>query len=81
MNADLERVKTLQRLDSAAETARKRLADEPDREKALDARLETAQQRVSVFGGEDPTGCEHPGVRPRLRDVLRPQAALRPATT
>ena len=48
MNADLERVITLQRLDSAAESARKRLADEPDREKALDARLETAQQHVAA---------------------------------
>src|SRR5438874_7139885 len=48
MNADLERVISLQRLDSAAEAARKQLADEPDREKALDARLESAQQQLAA---------------------------------
>src|SRR6266478_369506 len=47
MNADLERVIALQRLDSAAEAARKKLADEPEHEKALDARLETATERVA----------------------------------
>ena len=48
MNADLERLITLQRLDSAAEAARRRLADEPEHEKALDVRLETARQHVAV---------------------------------
>jgi predicted nucleic acid-binding Zn-ribbon protein len=48
MNADLERVIALQRLDSSVEAARKRLADEPDREKALEARLDAARQRVSA---------------------------------
>jgi len=48
MNADLERVIALQRLDSAAEAARKKLADEPEHEKALDARLETATERVAT---------------------------------
>ncbi len=47
MNADLERLIALQRLDSAADAARKRLADEPEKLKALDARLEQAQQRVA----------------------------------
>ena len=47
MNADLERLITLQRLDSAADAARRRLADEPEREKALEARLESARQRVA----------------------------------
>jgi len=47
MNADLERVITLQRLDTTAESARKKLADEPEREKALDARLESAKQLVA----------------------------------
>ncbi len=48
MNADLERVIALQRLDSAAEAARKKLADEPEHEKALDARLEAAKLHVAT---------------------------------
>ena len=47
MNADLERVIALQRLDSTAHDAQRRLADEPERTKALDARLETARQHVA----------------------------------
>src|SRR5438552_6368771 len=47
MNADLERVITLQRLDSAVDAAKKKLADEPDRERALDARLDAAKQHVA----------------------------------
>src|SRR4051794_26544542 len=47
MHADLERLIALQRLDTAADTARKKLADEPEREKALEARLEAASQRLS----------------------------------
>jgi predicted nucleic acid-binding Zn-ribbon protein len=47
MNPDLERLIALQRLDSAADAARRRLADEPEREKALETRLESARQRVT----------------------------------
>src|SRR5262245_20185251 len=47
MNADLERVIALQRLDSAAHDAQRRLADEPERAKALDGRLEAARQRLA----------------------------------
>src|SRR5215468_4001456 len=47
MHADLERLITLQRLDTAAEAARKKLAEEPEREKSLDARLDAAKQRVA----------------------------------
>jgi predicted nucleic acid-binding Zn-ribbon protein len=47
MNADLERLIALQQLDSAADAARRTLAGEPEREKALDARLEAARQRVA----------------------------------
>jgi predicted nucleic acid-binding Zn-ribbon protein len=46
MNSDLQRLIDLQRLDSAAQDAQRRLADAPDREKALDARLEAARQHV-----------------------------------
>ena len=48
MNADLERLIALQRLDSAAHDAERRLADEPLREKELDARLEAAHQAVTT---------------------------------
>jgi uncharacterized protein len=47
MNADLERVIALQRLDSEAGAARKKLAEAPEREKAFDARLETARQNLA----------------------------------
>jgi predicted nucleic acid-binding Zn-ribbon protein len=46
MNADLQRLIDLQRLDSAGQDAERRLADTPDREKALDARLEAAKAHV-----------------------------------
>jgi predicted nucleic acid-binding Zn-ribbon protein len=48
MNADLKRLIDLQRLDSAALDAQRRLADAPEREKALDARLEAARQQVAT---------------------------------
>jgi predicted nucleic acid-binding Zn-ribbon protein len=47
MHADLERLIALQRLDTAADAARKRLADEPERLKSLDARLDAAKRRVA----------------------------------
>jgi hypothetical protein len=48
MNSDLERVITLQRLDTASHDAQRRLAEEPDRIRALDARLEAAKHQVTV---------------------------------
>jgi predicted nucleic acid-binding Zn-ribbon protein len=48
MNADLQKLIALQRLDSAAADAQKKLADEPERVKALDNRLETARQQVAA---------------------------------
>jgi uncharacterized protein len=48
MNADLERLIELQQLDSATLDAERRLADGPEREKALDARIEAARQAVTV---------------------------------
>src|SRR5262249_1723098 len=48
MHADLERVIALQRLDTAAHDAERRVADAPDREKALDARLEAARTAVAA---------------------------------
>ena len=47
MHADLERLITLQRIDSSIHGSEHRLADEPARIKALDARLDEARQQVS----------------------------------
>jgi predicted nucleic acid-binding Zn-ribbon protein len=48
MNADLEKLIALQHLDSAASHAQKKLADEPERLKALDARIDAAKQAVAA---------------------------------
>ena len=48
MIPDLERVIALQRLDSASHHAHRWLDDEPERTRALDARLEVARQRVAT---------------------------------
>jgi uncharacterized protein len=48
MNADLERLIALQRLDTASHDAQRRLAEEPERVKALDARLETSKLQVAA---------------------------------
>ena len=45
MNPDLERLIALQRLDSAATEAQRRLAEEPERQSAFEARLDAARQR------------------------------------
>ena len=48
MNADLEGIIVLQRLDSASQAADRRLAEEPDLEKALEARLAAARDQVAA---------------------------------
>jgi predicted nucleic acid-binding Zn-ribbon protein len=48
MHADLERVITLQRLDSSALDAERRLAGEPERLRSLEGQLEAARQNVAV---------------------------------
>ena len=48
MNADIQRLIALQRLDSAAQNAERRIAEEPDRQKAFDARLEEARERLAA---------------------------------
>ncbi len=48
MNADLEKLIVLQRLDSAAHDAQRKLADQPEHEKALDARLAAARDVVGA---------------------------------
>ena len=48
MNADLEKLIVLQRLDSEAHDAQRRLGEAPEREKALEARLSTARDGVAA---------------------------------
>ena len=48
MNADLEKLIDLQRLDSAAQNAQRKLAEGPDNEKALDARLTAGREAVAA---------------------------------
>jgi predicted nucleic acid-binding Zn-ribbon protein len=48
LNADLEGIIVLQRLDSAAQAAERRLAEEPDLEKTLEARLAAAREHVAA---------------------------------
>ena len=74
MNADLERLIALQRIDSTAEAARRKLADEPEHDKSLEARLETARQRVAVAKQQV---AENQTVRRTLeKDVAIQQARL-----
>ena len=47
MNPDLSRLIRLQQLETAAEDARRRIADHPARSQALDARLQAAREAVS----------------------------------
>ena len=47
MNADLERVIALQQLDSTAQAAERRLAEEPERERTFAARLEAASHQLT----------------------------------
>jgi len=46
MNQDLERLMALQRLDTATHGAERRIVEEPERQNALDARLESARANV-----------------------------------
>jgi len=48
MNADLENIIVLQRLDSAAQAAERRLAEEADRENVLEVRLAAAREAVAA---------------------------------
>ena len=48
MLPDLERLIALQKLDTTAEAARRTLAEEPERERTFEARLEDARQRVAA---------------------------------
>jgi len=48
MLPDLERLIALQKLDTTADAARRTLAEEPERERSFEARLEDARQHVAA---------------------------------
>ncbi len=48
MNADLEKLIVLQRLDTAAQDAQRKIAELPEREKALDARIAAGRDAVAA---------------------------------
>src|SRR5262245_42686262 len=74
MHADLERLITLQRLDSTAADASRRLAEEPERQKVLDARLETVRGRVT--GAKDALAANQNARRTIEKDVAVHQGRL-----
>ncbi len=74
MNADLERVIALQRLDSAAQDAQRRLAEEPEREKALDARIDAAKQELAA--AKERLAANHSARREIEKDVAVHQGRL-----
>ena len=51
MNADLSNIIALQQLDSSAQSAERRLAEDADREKAFEARLMAARDAVAAAKG------------------------------
>ena len=74
MNADLERLIALQKLDSTAEAARRTLAAEPEHEQALEARLEAARQHVAV--AKDKLGANKSARAALEKDVAVQQGRL-----
>ena len=69
MNADLERLIALQKLDSAADAARRTLAGEPEHEKTLEARLETARGHLTA-------AKEHVAANKTARAAIEKDVAL-----
>ena len=58
MNADLTRLIRLQQLETAADEARRRIADHPARTQALDARLQTARDADADTKAKLPAASE-----------------------
>jgi hypothetical protein len=74
MHPDLERLITLQRLDTTAEAARRRLAEEPEHAKALEARVEAARQRLAA--AKDALAANQAARRAIEKDVAMHQSRL-----
>ena len=69
MNADLERLIALQKLDSTADDARRTLASEPEHENVLETRLEAARQHVA-------TAKEHMAENQNARRAIEKDVAV-----
>lgn len=74
MHPDLERLIALQRLDTTADAARRKLADEPEQAKALEARLETARQHVAA--AKEAVAANQAARRAIEKDVAMHQSRL-----
>jgi predicted nucleic acid-binding Zn-ribbon protein len=74
MNADLERLIALQAIDSAADAARRKLAAEPEHDKALEAQLEAARHRVAT--AKEQLAANTAGRRALEKDVAVQQGRL-----
>ena len=74
MHADLQRLIRLQQLDSTGADARRRLAEEPERQKTFDARLETA--RLDVAGAKERLAANQTARREIEKEVAVQQARL-----
>ncbi len=74
MLADLEHLIALQRLESAAQDAQRRMAEEPERMRALDARVEVI--RVKVAAAKDHLADNQNARRAIEKDVAMHQSRL-----
>jgi predicted nucleic acid-binding Zn-ribbon protein len=74
MNADLDRLIRLQHLETAAEEARRKMADHPARIQALDARLQAARDAVAGIKAKLTAAAEKR--RAEERDVAGVQTRL-----
>jgi predicted nucleic acid-binding Zn-ribbon protein len=74
MNSDIERLIALQRLDSTVLDAERRLADEPVRQQAFEARLEAARGRAAA--AKDRLGENQTARRAIEKDVAVHQGRL-----
>ena len=74
MNADLERVIVLQRLDSAAQDAERRLASQPERENAFETRLQAVRDRAKT--AKDQLAVNQAARRELEKDVAVHQGRL-----
>jgi uncharacterized protein len=74
MHPDLERLIALQRLDTSAEAARRKLADEPEQARALEARLEAASRRAAA--ARDAVTANQAARREIEKDVAMHQSRL-----
>jgi uncharacterized protein len=74
MNTDLERLIALQRLDTTAHDADRRLTEAPERERGLDTRLEQARQQVAA--AKDALAANQSARREIEKDVAVHQSRL-----